>query len=115
MKHPERILIVRLSHLGDVACALGVFHALHEAYPAAEIGWAVQPEFAGLLEGLPGIERIFRFESDGAVLTSDSTLRFREREEVVASLAQAGFALLGVRDAPDRPGRELVFVARVAR
>ena len=52
------------------------------------------------------------FDSDGAVLTSDSTLRFRSRDEVEASLAAAGFTVVDVRDAPDRPGRELVFVAR---
>ena len=52
------------------------------------------------------------FESDGAVLTSTSTLRFRHREEVAASLAAAGFVVDEVRQAPDRPGRELVFVAR---
>jgi hypothetical protein len=54
----------------------------------------------------------FRFERDGAVLTSDSTLRFRSREEFVASLTGAGFAVDDVRDAPDRPGAEWVFVAR---
>ena len=52
------------------------------------------------------------FESDGAVLVSTSTLRFRPRDEVAASLAAAGFAVDEVREAPDRPGRELVFVAR---
>ncbi|MEQ8144990.1 class I SAM-dependent methyltransferase [Streptomyces sp. OP7] len=54
----------------------------------------------------------FVFASDGAVLTSDSTLRFREREEVEADLAGHGYVLEDVRDAPDRPGREFVFVAR---
>jgi SAM-dependent methyltransferase len=54
------------------------------------------------------------FESDGAVLTSDSTLRFRSRDELAASLAAAGFVVDEVRQAPDRPGRELVFVARRA-
>lgn len=54
----------------------------------------------------------FVFEADGAVLTSDSTLRFRDREEVSRSLLAAGYAVDEVRDAPDRPGRELVFVAR---
>ncbi len=49
---------------------------------------------------------------DGEVLTSDSTLRFRELDEVLASLAAAGYAVEEVRDAPDRPGRELVFFAR---
>jgi SAM-dependent methyltransferase len=52
------------------------------------------------------------FETDRAVLTSDSTLRFRHREEVTDSVISAGFVLEGIRDAPDRPGRELVFVAR---
>jgi hypothetical protein len=52
------------------------------------------------------------FASDGAVLTSDSTLRFRDRRTIESSLVSAGFGVLDVREAPDRPGRELVFVAR---
>jgi len=51
------------------------------------------------------------FESDGAVLTSDSTLRFRSRDAMLASLAAAGFTVEEIRDAPDRPGLEFVFVA----
>ena len=53
----------------------------------------------------------FVFASDGAVFTSDSTLRFRERDEVIESLHTAGFVVRGVRDAPDRPGLEFVFIA----
>jgi SAM-dependent methyltransferase len=49
---------------------------------------------------------------DGEILTSDSTLRFRERAEVEAKLVEHGYVVGDVRDAPDRPGRELVFVAR---
>jgi SAM-dependent methyltransferase len=54
----------------------------------------------------------FVFTADQAVLTSDSTLRFRSRAEIEDSLASAGFTLADVRDAPDRPAREWVFVAR---
>ncbi len=60
-------MLVRLSHLGDVVHALGVFHALHAAYPRAEIGWAVQPEFADLLGGLPGLARVIPFERRGGL------------------------------------------------
>ncbi len=49
---PERILVVRLSHLGDIAQAIPLIHALRERWPSAEIGWAVQPEFAGLIDPL---------------------------------------------------------------
>jgi hypothetical protein len=51
------------------------------------------------------------FASDGEVLTSDSTLRFREREEIEAALVANGYEVAEVRDAPDRPGREFVFFA----
>jgi SAM-dependent methyltransferase len=54
----------------------------------------------------------FVFRADGEVLTSDSTLRFRGRDDVEAQLRALGYAVDDVRDAPDRPGRELVFVAR---
>lgn len=54
------------------------------------------------------------FESDGAVLTSDSTLRFRSRPDLADSLAGAGFQIEAVCEAPDRPKREFVFIARRA-
>jgi SAM-dependent methyltransferase len=51
------------------------------------------------------------FLGDGEVLTSDSTLRFREQDEVVASLLAHGFLVDEVRTTPDRFGRELLVVA----
>ncbi|MFV1990320.1 MAG: SAM-dependent methyltransferase, partial [Acidimicrobiales bacterium] len=55
--------------------------------------------------------RTFRFVDDGDVLISESTLRFRERAEIETSLGAAGFTVRDVRDAPDRPGSEFVFIA----
>ena len=54
----------------------------------------------------------FVFQRDGTVMTSDSTLRFRTQSEITSALAQAGLALEAVRDAPDRPGLEFVFLAQ---
>ena len=54
----------------------------------------------------------YTFAADGAVITSQSTLRFRGREEVASSLAAGGYRVLAVREAPDRPGREHVFIAQ---
>lgn len=51
---------------------------------------------------------------DGEVLISDSTLRFRERDEVESALIAHGYLVEDVRGAPDRPGREHVFLARRA-
>ncbi|MFI1352410.1 class I SAM-dependent methyltransferase [Streptomyces sp. NPDC020898] len=69
-------------------------------------------ELVGVNGPLVTFRWTFVFASDGEVLTSDSTLRFRERKEVEAELLRQGYEVKGVRDAPDRPGREFVFVAR---
>jgi hypothetical protein len=53
----------------------------------------------------------FVFREDGSVRTSDSTLRFRSRSEIAETLSRAGFTVESVRDAPDRPGLEFVFIA----
>ncbi len=52
------------------------------------------------------------FGSDGATITSESTLRFRQRDDIKSTLVDAGYQVIAVRDAPDRPGREMVFIAR---
>ena len=52
------------------------------------------------------------FASDGEILTSDSTLRFRTRGEVEAALGAGGFGPSSKSVAPDRPGRELVIFVR---
>ena len=41
--------------------ALVVFHALRSAHPHARVGWVVEPAFAGVLEGLPGLDTIVPF------------------------------------------------------
>jgi SAM-dependent methyltransferase len=72
-------------------------------------------ELIDVRDGLVSFRSVFVFERDGAVMTSQSTLRFRDRAEIVDSLRAAAFTLDEVRDAPDRPGRELVFIARRQR
>jgi ubiquinone/menaquinone biosynthesis C-methylase UbiE len=70
-------------------------------------------EVTDVRPGIVSFRSTFVFEADGATCTSNSTLRFRSREELASSLANAGFEIQDVRDAPDRPGKELVFVAQL--
>ncbi|MFC9482520.1 class I SAM-dependent methyltransferase [Streptomyces griseus] len=71
--------------------------------------WVEVTEVAG---PLVSFRWTYVFAADGRVLTSDSTLRFRERQEAEADLTAQGFVVREVRDAPDRPGREFVLIAR---
>lgn len=52
------------------------------------------------------------FHRDAQRIDSVSTLRFRPRAAIEGSLVDAGFSVIDVRDAPDRPGREWVYLAR---
>lgn len=71
--------------------------------------WVDVLEVAG---PLVTFRQTFFFHSDRQELVSDSTLRFRSREEVESSLEVSGYDTFEARGAPDRPGKELVFVAR---
>ncbi|HIF39932.1 MAG TPA: lipopolysaccharide heptosyltransferase family protein [Planctomycetes bacterium] len=64
---PGRILLVRLSHLGDVVHALPVFHALRHRWPAAKLAWICQREFAPLLTSLPGLDQCLLFDRRGGL------------------------------------------------
>ncbi len=55
----SRILIVRLSALGDVVHALPMLDALRRAQPSAHIGWLVEEKAASLLAGHPQIDRLW--------------------------------------------------------
>lgn len=69
-------------------------------------------EVTGVAEPFVTFRSTTVFRREDLVIESTSTLRFRERAEVEASLEQTGFDVVDVRGAPDRPGKEFVFVAR---
>lgn len=73
-------------------------------------GWVETTKVDGPLVTFGGE---YTFHSLGYVMTPpDTTIRFWTPDEIEGSLQEAGFSLQDVRDAPDRPGQELVFVAQ---
>lgn len=87
--------------------------------------WTIHPTPISLQDGRSAVisrqltdvaPPLISFESattiDGVVLRSSSTLRFRTHDEITDDLARHGFSVIDVRDAPDRPGKEMVFLAR---
>ncbi len=54
----KRVLIVKMSAMGDIIHALPVSAALKDRYPHLEIVWAVEKPFAPLLEGNPCLSGI---------------------------------------------------------
>lgn len=55
-----RILISRLSALGDCVCTLPVATALKRHFPDSHITWAVDPRFAGIIECSTQVDEVLR-------------------------------------------------------
>lgn len=55
---PGRVLIVRLSSIGDVIHAFPAYTALRRAWPDTVFGWAVEPPALELVARLPGLEHV---------------------------------------------------------
>lgn len=76
-------------------------------------GWVGEYEQVTGVDGeLVSFDGVTSLLQSGQVLHSSSTLRFRGRVAIEDSLSQAGLDVVEVRDAPDRPGREWVYLAR---
>jgi len=58
---PERILVVRLSSLGDIVLATPVAGYLRWRYPRAEICWLADEQYTELLVGHPHLDRVFAY------------------------------------------------------
>ena len=59
---PLRVLLVKLSSLGDVVHTLPVVHDLHAGVPGVRVDWVVEKPFAPLLAQCTGIERVIACE-----------------------------------------------------
>ena len=57
MKSP-RILITRLSHIGDCLLTIPMLNAIRDHYPEAFVAWAVESPTHHLLKNHPGIDQI---------------------------------------------------------
>ena len=55
---PERVLIIRLSALGDVVMASGLIPAMRELAPQAHLAWLVEPAAAPLLRHNPRLDEV---------------------------------------------------------
>lgn len=55
---PQRILIIKLSSLGDIVHALPAVSALRQQFPLAHVTWLVKTAWSPILEGNPDIDDV---------------------------------------------------------
>jgi len=62
VEKPNRILIVKLSAIGDVLMATPAARALREAFPESYIAWVVEKKAADVLTGNPYLDEVIVWE-----------------------------------------------------
>ena len=84
MTNPHRILLVRLSALGDVVHALPVAATLRKMFPNAQIDWVVDERYQEILEFVPIINK-------SIVFSTRRTSAWRGMFEVIRSLRRGNY------------------------
>ena len=126
---PRRLLVVRLSAMGDIVHALPIAENARRA--GVEVGWVAERAYGGLLEGNPAVSRLFladtrawrrsplskasragirRLRSELRDFAPDATVDVQGlwKSAVVARLAGAPVVSLGVRDRREHTSSVLV-------
>jgi heptosyltransferase I len=86
MEDYRHILLIKPSSLGDIVHAMPTCAAVCRAYPKARLTWLVKREWAGLVERIEGVDRVWPVESTfRGWLSQVSPLR-AERFDLVVDL-----------------------------
>ncbi|HYK42319.1 MAG TPA: glycosyltransferase family 9 protein [Thermoanaerobaculia bacterium] len=126
---PRRLLVVRLSAMGDIIHALPIAENARRA--GVEVGWVAETPYGALLQGNPAVSRLFladtrawrrsplskasragirRLRSELLDFSPDATIDVQGlwKSAVVARLARAPVVSLGMRDRREHTSSMLV-------
>jgi lipopolysaccharide heptosyltransferase I len=87
----QRFLVIRLSSIGDMVHTLPAVAALGRTYPEAEIHWAVEKRYAGLLAGNPYVHRALELDTLGWRAKMPSASAVEEAVRGILALRQVSY------------------------
>lgn len=85
----ERILVIKLRHIGDVLLTLPVFRALQETFPHAQRAALVNAGTEGVLSGNPLIDELFSL--DRGIKKLAPAKRYRSEIDFLRRIRKKGF------------------------
>ncbi len=86
MSDYRHILLIKPSSMGDIVHAMPTCAAIRRAYPKARLTWLVKREWAGLVERIDGVDRVWPVESTLTGWLSQVSLLRAERFDLVVDL-----------------------------
>ena len=86
-----KVLIIRMSSLGDVVLATAAPRAVKKSRPDATVHFLVEKQYASLLSGIPTIDRVIPYDKRGSDAGMDGMLSLgrrlrREKYDVIVDL-----------------------------
>lgn len=98
-----RILVVRLSSMGDVIHALPAVASLKHSFPHSHVSWVIRTRWAPLLEGNPFVDEIIPFERTlKGIVATRRKLREQRFDLAVDFQGLMQSALVAASARPDR-------------
>ncbi len=64
LKNIEKILVIRLSGIGDILFTLPAINMIKENYPQSEITFLTLRKFASLINGFPAVNKVISFDRE---------------------------------------------------
>ena len=86
MEAYRHILLIKPSSLGDIVHAMPTCAAIRRAYPKAQLTWLVKREWAGIVERIDGVDRVWQVESTLTGWLSQVSLLRAEQFDLVVDL-----------------------------
>jgi heptosyltransferase-1 len=86
-----KVLIVKLSSLGDVIQTMPVVHDVQQHFPGAVIDWVVEEAFAPLVARVPGVRRVLPIAERRWRKSSWNAATRRERATFWAALREESY------------------------
>ena len=98
-----RILVLRLSSMGDVIHTLPAVASLKHSFPHSRLTWLIRPRWAALLENNPYVDEVIPLERSVRTSVAEaSRLRARRYDLAVDFQGLMQTALLGVLARPNK-------------
>ena len=91
MEDYRHILFVKPSSLGDIVHAMPTCAAIRRAYPKARLTWLVKRQWAGFVERIDGVDRVWPVKSTLKGWISQVSPLRAERFDLVVDLQQQLF------------------------
>ena len=92
---PKRILIVKLSSLGDIVQSLPVLSALKEQFPLAAVTWLVNDIYSDFLEQCSNVDKIIPFHRSRWGKISNIYKTIREFRTLISQIK--GYHIISIR------------------